>query len=62
MRHLQNSKLGFKKRIKLFIKNNAFRFAHRIAIMQLKKIVKNSSIQPKIIKKGRKERQKENCV
>jgi len=43
-----------KKRMKLFIKNNAFRFAHRIAINRLKKIIKNSSIQPKIIKKGRK--------
>ena len=43
-----------KKRIELFIKNNTFKFAQENAIRRLKKIVKNSKIQPKIIKEGKK--------
>ena len=46
--------LVLQKRLKLFIKNNAFRFAHKIAIRRLEKIVKKSNIQPKIVKKGKK--------
>lgn len=33
------------KRLKLFIKNNSFRVAHKVAIRRLKKIMKNSNIQ-----------------
>ena len=51
---MYQNNLGLKKRMKLVVKNNAFRVAHRLAIKRLKKIVKNSSVQPKIIKEGKK--------
>ncbi len=54
MKRLHQNKLGFKKRIKLFNKNTAFRFAHIFAIKEAKKIVKNSKNQPKKQTKGKK--------
>ena len=35
------------KKLKLFVKNNAFKFSQKRAIKRLKKIVNNSSIKPK---------------
>lgn len=45
---------GFKKKLKLIVKNTVFNFVHKIAIQQLKKIVKNSSPPPKTKKGGKK--------
>jgi len=53
VKYLSNENLGFKKRLKLIAKNNAFSLVHRLAIRRMKKIVQNSSpIKPK--KNGKK--------
>lgn len=47
MKYLHQSETEMNKRLKLFIKNNAFRLSQKVAIKRLKKIVKNSSHQTK---------------
>lgn len=43
---MSTSKLNAKQKLKLFLKNLAFNMAHRIAIKNIKKIVKNTKTQP----------------
>jgi len=46
--------MSFKTKIKLIVKNNAFKLAHRLAIRRIRKLVKNSKPTPPVKKDGKK--------
>ena len=50
---MEENRSGFKKKAKLIVKNNAFRYAHIVALKKLNKIVKKSSSPPVIKKDGK---------
>jgi hypothetical protein len=54
MTQLFKQDLSFETKIKLIIKNNTFRLAHRLAIRRIKKLAKNSKPIPPVKKDGKK--------